>query len=88
MSAQWRVGKYVALNVYDGDRPVCQCHTAIDARRIVKAVNAVDKAVANMTRCSKCKSGDVSRPLPGTIWWICNSCGEKFDLPAPKKEWP
>jgi len=37
----WRVGKQVSLNVYDGDRPVCQCHNAEDAARIVAAVNAM-----------------------------------------------
>lgn len=35
----WRVGSKVPLNVYEGDRPVCQCHTAEDARRIVSAMN-------------------------------------------------
>jgi hypothetical protein len=35
----WRVGKRVPINVYDGDRPVCQCQTAVDAARIVRAVN-------------------------------------------------
>jgi hypothetical protein len=37
----WRVGKTVLLNVYDGGRPVCQCHYADDAERIVDAVNLV-----------------------------------------------
>lgn len=37
----WRVGRNVPLNVYDGDRPVCQCHTADDAARIVNAINAI-----------------------------------------------
>lgn len=35
----WRVGSKVPLNVYDGDRPVCQCHTPEDAARIVAAMN-------------------------------------------------
>jgi hypothetical protein len=35
----WRVGSKVPLNVYDGDRPVCQCHTPEDAARIAAAVN-------------------------------------------------
>jgi hypothetical protein len=35
----WRVGSKVPINVYDGDRPVCQCHTVEDAVRIVAAVN-------------------------------------------------
>lgn len=36
----WRVGTKIPLNVYEGDRPVCQCHTAEDAARIVAAMNA------------------------------------------------
>ena len=36
----WRVGHKVPINVYDGDRPVCQCQTALDAALIVAAVNA------------------------------------------------
>jgi hypothetical protein len=35
----WRVGTKVPINVYDGDRPVCQCQTAADAALIVRAVN-------------------------------------------------
>jgi hypothetical protein len=37
----WRVGAKIPLNVYDGDRPVCQCHSDQDARTIADAVNAV-----------------------------------------------
>lgn len=36
---QWRVGSKVPINIYEGDRPICQCHTAVDAKRIVAAVN-------------------------------------------------
>lgn len=35
----WRVGGKIPLNVYDGDRPVCQCHSVEDASRIVTAMN-------------------------------------------------
>jgi hypothetical protein len=35
----WRVGHKVPVNVYAGDRPICQCHTVEDARHIVEAVN-------------------------------------------------
>lgn len=35
----WRTGKKVPINVYDNDRPVCQCQTAMDANLIVRAVN-------------------------------------------------
>jgi len=36
---RWRVGSKIPLNVYEGNRPVCQCHTALDARRIITAMN-------------------------------------------------
>lgn len=39
LGPRWRVGRKVPINVYEGDRPVCQCHTAEDARRIVAAMN-------------------------------------------------
>lgn len=35
----WRVGSKILLSVYEGDRPVCQCHTELDAARIVEAMN-------------------------------------------------
>lgn len=35
----WRQGTNVPLNVYEGDRPVCQCHTASDAKFIVQSAN-------------------------------------------------
>lgn len=41
----WRIGSKVNLNVYDGDRPVCQCHNPEDARSIVNAVNLYQNAV-------------------------------------------
>jgi hypothetical protein len=55
----------VRLNVYDGDRPVCQCHTAEDAAELVLRVNrdarCHDALVAALTdllnaqcRCSSC----------------------------------
>src|SRR4051794_8034131 len=36
---EWRVGRKVPLNVYRGDRPVCQCHNELDAREIVDGMN-------------------------------------------------
>lgn len=35
----WSVGSKIPLNVYEGARPVCQCHNEDDARRIVAAMN-------------------------------------------------
>ena len=43
----WRVGLKVPLNVYEGDRPVCQCHQPEDAERIVAAMNARREFEAN-----------------------------------------
>lgn len=45
----WRVGSKVPLNVYDGDRPVCQCHNEDDALRIVLAVNEFNSL--NSAKC-------------------------------------
>lgn len=42
----WRVGSKIPINVYDNDRPVCQCQTAMDARLIVAAVNEHLKRIA------------------------------------------
>lgn len=41
--ALWRVGTKVQLNVYEGDRPVCQCHNAEDAKRIVEAMQPMNQ---------------------------------------------
>jgi hypothetical protein len=38
---RWRVGRKVPINVYEGDRPVCQCQTPEYAARIVAAMNLV-----------------------------------------------
>lgn len=45
---KWRVGTKVPLNVYEGDRPVCQCHTAEDAARIVAAMTSVPQLRATL----------------------------------------
>lgn len=42
----WRVGRKINLNVYEGDRPVCQCHTAKDAADIVDALNGELRQIA------------------------------------------
>ena len=38
----WRVGRKVPINIYDGERPVCQCHCVEDALNIVKAMNRAE----------------------------------------------
>lgn len=40
MPLTWRVGGKVALNVYEGDRPMFQCHTPEDAQRVIELLNA------------------------------------------------
>lgn len=42
MGNNWRVGRKIPLNVYDGyGRPICQCHTVEDALAIVDGMNGV-----------------------------------------------
>lgn len=40
--ANWRVGRF-PIHVYDGDTPICTCHTPEQAARIVAAVNAEEE---------------------------------------------
>lgn len=42
----WRTGRQVPLNVYVNDRPVCQCHSPEDARRIVAGMNYAEARIA------------------------------------------
>jgi hypothetical protein len=43
--SHWRTGRSISLNVYEGNRPVCQCHNEEDAARIVTAVNREAEAI-------------------------------------------
>lgn len=61
MMEVWRVGRKVPINVYEGDRPVCQCHTVEDAQRIVSAMmtgQANDSTIARTPAagCPACES--------------------------------
>jgi hypothetical protein len=47
---RWRVGTKIKLNVYDGNRPVCQCHTQGDAARIVLAMNRYLQWLESITK--------------------------------------
>ena len=40
----WRVGGKIALNVYEDDLPMFQCHHPDDATRIVSMLNAHDSS--------------------------------------------
>lgn len=42
LSGEWRVGGKVPLNVYQGDRPMFQCHTPEDAAMVVAKLNSHD----------------------------------------------
>ncbi len=63
----WRQGAKVPINVYDEDRPVCQCQTAADAKFIVQSCNfmkqlaALEKPQAKRGRPAKRK--DLEAPV-------------------------
>ncbi len=40
MTARWRVGGKVPLNVYRDDKPMFQCHTPEDAAEVVALLNS------------------------------------------------
>ena len=58
---KWRVGSQIPLNVYCGDRAVCQCHNAEDAAAIVAAMNgtAAREPVIMRNQHSDPQPGDV-----------------------------
>lgn len=56
----WRVGKKVPLNVYEGDRSVCQCHNEMDAALIVTAMNSNNQEVA---QCLRAELSETRRQL-------------------------
>lgn len=58
----WRQGRKVPINVYEGERAVCQCHTAEDAQRIVTAVNQQDLSVLVVRSVGR--YDEVSPPQP------------------------
>lgn len=80
MAEPWRIGTRIPINVYEGDRPICQCHSVVDAKQIVDAVNANVIALFNQsvkaahdTALNKClglirdiKSGKGVR-IPGVL---------------------
>jgi hypothetical protein len=62
-SELWRVGHRVPINVYEGDRPVCQCHNEVDAARIVEAVNERDVLVHPLVLAERQRREDVVAEL-------------------------
>ena len=78
MPDRWRVGKKVPINVYEGERPICQCQTAVDARMIVSAVKG---RYAHMCRDGHEQIGySDSEQCP-----LCRARGER-DLLAPSPD--
>lgn len=78
----WRVGTKIPLNVYAGDTPICQCHSAAMARRIVDAVNAYagkqfgsaqesKPALADTEYVSGFLGSNAATPLPTDLKPIC-----------------
>lgn len=51
----WRQGNKVSINVYDDDRPVCQCHSEEDARAIVHAINSLASKNKEINECHTCQ---------------------------------
>jgi hypothetical protein len=58
---EWRTGTKVKLNVYDGDRPVCQCHSQVDAERIIRAINSAPELLEALKLARKCIASAESR---------------------------
>ncbi len=50
MPANWRTGTKNNLNVYEGDRSVCQCHNPEDAARIVAGMNYAADRITDVLR--------------------------------------
>ena len=72
--ANWRVGRQIPLNVYDGDRPVCQCHDLIDAADIVRAMNR------KLAHAEPGKKDTEATPANIPIGWRCGSCNYGRDF--------
>jgi hypothetical protein len=58
----WRVGSKVPINVYEVDRPVCQCQTPDDARRIVAAMNAASQPSGAYTSGTLRTNAEIAQP--------------------------
>jgi hypothetical protein len=75
---KWRTGRKVPINVYEGDRPVCQCQTAEDAKLIVAAVNHwLDDMCAYLGKAP----ADASKKQPDTPEQLSHSEVEGAEMP-------
>lgn len=65
----WRVGSKIPLSVYDGDRPVCQCHSVGDAALIVDAMNGRESQHATLrAELQRPRSGASTEALETADW--------------------
>lgn len=82
----WRTGRKVPLNVYEGDRPVCQCHNEEDAARIVAGMNLAERAsegvspqTAEMLHCPlHSAADDLYKALKQIEFWYGGAMPQKL----------
>ncbi len=72
----WRIGGKVPLNVYEGDRPMFQCHTPEDASRVVSILNATVAIESQLAE---------ARNLMEMAHQNCGACYEDPSIGAYKK---
>ena len=58
----WRVGKKIKINVYEDDKPICQCHDAETALHIVQVMNRF--AALSTEELKKCQASKHSSDSP------------------------
>lgn len=83
---RWRVGAKVPINVYAGDRPVCQSHTAEDAALIVESVNGLRAAREKIAVLEKARNSALKILRPGDLTyeaWI--KALQDFESAEPPK---
>lgn len=68
----WRVGSKVPLNVYAGERPVCQCHNREDATAIVAALNGL--AARDPVEIGISQRREPISPKSWMYWYECPNC--------------
>lgn len=71
-SGPWRVGGKVPLNVYEGDKPMFQCHTPEDAARIVDKLNFATVALLKEAASPSVEWRPIeTAPKDGTTLLLC-----------------
>jgi hypothetical protein len=94
MPDKWRTGGKIPLNVYEGDRPMFQCHTPEDAGRIVAMLNQVDRAVGDSLAAYLGRSEEWSARTfghglrtKGIVQHIQKELAEILEKPHDLSEW-